>query len=146
MGRPNSSNPTLDGQPQQHFRGSHVTLRDQVGSRSGIRVRDLRSSRSPTNRIRSNGYKIKKPPVVRQLKMPEEETKPFPASLAMALTNPNHLLFNSLPPPLLRVPSHCLLRCRAAADASSDRFRPRGDPSDGGRATWPSIPTPCRCR
>ncbi|RRT53109.1 hypothetical protein B296_00035476 [Ensete ventricosum] len=32
--------------------------------------------------------------------MPEEETKPFPASLAIALTNPNHLLSNSLPPPL----------------------------------------------
>ncbi|XP_018686160.2 protein disulfide-isomerase SCO2-like isoform X2 [Musa acuminata AAA Group] len=51
----------------------------------------------------------------------------------MALTNPNPLLSNPLPPPLLRIPSRCFLRCRAAADASSDWFRPRGDPPDGGR-------------
>nr|XP_018686159.1 PREDICTED: protein disulfide-isomerase SCO2-like isoform X1 [Musa acuminata subsp. malaccensis] len=51
----------------------------------------------------------------------------------MALTNPNPLLSKPLPPPLLRIPSRCFLRCRAAADASSDWFRPRGDPPDGGR-------------
>ncbi|RZR71016.1 hypothetical protein BHM03_00002882 [Ensete ventricosum] len=37
MGRSDSSKPTLDGQPQQHFGGSHVSPTDQVGSRSGIR-------------------------------------------------------------------------------------------------------------
>ncbi|RRT65543.1 hypothetical protein B296_00026348 [Ensete ventricosum] len=36
MGRSDSSKPTPDGQPQQHFGGSHVSPRDQVGSRSGI--------------------------------------------------------------------------------------------------------------
>ncbi|RWW62632.1 hypothetical protein BHE74_00030242 [Ensete ventricosum] len=37
MGRSDSSKPTLDGQPRQHFGGSHVSPRDQVGSQFGIR-------------------------------------------------------------------------------------------------------------
>ncbi|RZR92909.1 hypothetical protein BHM03_00021296 [Ensete ventricosum] len=37
MGRSDSSKPTPDGQPQQHFGGSHVSPRDQVDSRSSIR-------------------------------------------------------------------------------------------------------------
>ncbi|RRT34111.1 hypothetical protein B296_00039621 [Ensete ventricosum] len=37
MGRSDSSKPTPDGQPRQHFGGSHVSPRDQVVSRSGIR-------------------------------------------------------------------------------------------------------------
>ncbi|RRT79822.1 hypothetical protein B296_00000514 [Ensete ventricosum] len=32
MGRSDSSKPTPDGQSQQHFGGSHVSPRDQVGS------------------------------------------------------------------------------------------------------------------
>ncbi|KAG6498113.1 hypothetical protein ZIOFF_046022 [Zingiber officinale] len=51
----------------------------------------------------------------------------------MSLTNPKSLssyFFSSLP----RFPSHRpVLRCRAAADASSDWFRPRSAPRDGGR-------------
>ncbi|RZR82620.1 hypothetical protein BHM03_00009072 [Ensete ventricosum] len=37
MGRSDSSKSTLDEQPRQHFGGSHVSPRDQVGSRSSIR-------------------------------------------------------------------------------------------------------------
>ncbi|RZR73350.1 hypothetical protein BHM03_00022971 [Ensete ventricosum] len=37
MGQSDSSKSTPDGQPRQHFGGSHVSPRDQVGSRSGIR-------------------------------------------------------------------------------------------------------------
>ncbi|RRT85646.1 hypothetical protein B296_00001068 [Ensete ventricosum] len=37
MGRSDSSKPMPDGQPQQHFEGSYVSPRDQVGCRSGIR-------------------------------------------------------------------------------------------------------------
>ncbi|RRT39411.1 hypothetical protein B296_00051255 [Ensete ventricosum] len=37
MGRSDSSKPTPDGQSRQHFEGSHVSPRDQVDSRSGIR-------------------------------------------------------------------------------------------------------------
>ncbi|XP_074560220.1 protein disulfide-isomerase SCO2-like [Curcuma longa] len=50
----------------------------------------------------------------------------------MSLTNPKSLSSN-LSSALPRFPSHRpLLRCRAAADASSDWFRPRGAPRDGG--------------
>ncbi|RZR96571.1 hypothetical protein BHM03_00025610 [Ensete ventricosum] len=37
MGRFDSSKPTPDGQPRQHFGGSHVSPRDQVGNQSVIR-------------------------------------------------------------------------------------------------------------
>ncbi|RRT37382.1 hypothetical protein B296_00049938 [Ensete ventricosum] len=37
MGRSDSSKLMLDGQPRQHFGGSHVSPRDQVDSQSGIR-------------------------------------------------------------------------------------------------------------
>ncbi|RWV90249.1 hypothetical protein GW17_00047572 [Ensete ventricosum] len=37
MGRSDSSKPTPDGQPRQHFGGSHVSPRDQVDSPSVIR-------------------------------------------------------------------------------------------------------------
>ncbi|RRT44635.1 hypothetical protein B296_00008254 [Ensete ventricosum] len=37
MGRSDSSKPTPDGRPRQHFRGSHVSPRDQVDGRSGVR-------------------------------------------------------------------------------------------------------------
>ncbi|RZR92910.1 hypothetical protein BHM03_00021297 [Ensete ventricosum] len=37
MGRSDSSKPTPNGQPRQHFGGSHVSPRDQVVSLSGIR-------------------------------------------------------------------------------------------------------------
>ncbi|RRT38929.1 hypothetical protein B296_00051233 [Ensete ventricosum] len=37
IGRSDSSKPTLDGQPRQHFGGSHVSSRDQVDSQSVIR-------------------------------------------------------------------------------------------------------------
>ncbi|XP_065000510.1 protein disulfide-isomerase SCO2 isoform X2 [Musa acuminata AAA Group] len=57
----------------------------------------------------------------------------------MALASPNSFLSKPPSAPLLRFSSHSLLRCRAAADASdaaatsSDWFRPRRDPPDGGR-------------
>ncbi|XP_074585946.1 protein disulfide-isomerase SCO2-like [Curcuma longa] len=51
----------------------------------------------------------------------------------MSLTNPKSLSSN-LSSALPRFPSRRpLLRCRAAADASSDWLRPRGAPRDGGR-------------
>ncbi|CAL9133555.1 unnamed protein product, partial [Musa textilis] len=53
-----------------------------------------------------------------------DEALPF--LLRLPWPSPTLIPFSptSYPPPLLLIPSHCLLRCRAATDASSDWFRP----------------------